>query len=69
LNASGGFGPPGSPPLVPTEHAIMTAKSFSDCRYVPVPGNHLTMVFGENAEVVTRAIEQFLSNGASTANG
>ncbi|HZK77514.1 MAG TPA: alpha/beta hydrolase, partial [Gemmatimonadaceae bacterium] len=53
LNASGGFGPPGSPPLVPTEHAIMTAESFSDCRYVPVPGNHLTMVFGENAAVVT----------------
>ena len=68
LNAAKGFGPPGSPPLVPPEHARMTAESFSDCRYVPVPGNHLTMVFGENAAVVAREIEHFLANGAGTAN-
>jgi len=68
LNASLGFGPPGSPPLVPPEHAIMTAESFRDCRYVAVPGNHLTMVFGDNAGVVTREIEHFLANGAGAAN-
>lgn len=68
LNASQGFGPPGSPPLVPPEHAKMTAEAFTDCLYVPVPGNHLTMVFGENAAVVTREIEHFLANGAGTAN-
>lgn len=69
LNAAKGFGPPGSPPLVPPEHAIMTAESFSDCQYVAVPGNHLTMVFGENADVVTREIERFLANGASAVGG
>ncbi len=61
LNASGAFGPPGAPPLVPPEHAIMTAESFPDCVYVPVPGNHLTMVFGNNARVVRSEIESFLS--------
>lgn len=69
LNAAKGFGPPGSPPLVPPEHAKMTARSFSNCRYVAVPGNHLTMVFGENATVVTREIELFLANGADAGNG
>ncbi|HUQ46645.1 MAG TPA: alpha/beta hydrolase [Gemmatimonadaceae bacterium] len=68
LNASEGFGPPGSPPLVPPEHAKMTAGAFIDCLYVPVPGNHLTMVFGANAGVVTREIEHFLVNGAGAAN-
>ncbi len=68
LNAAKGFGPPGSPPLVPPEHAKMTAESFADCRYVEVPGNHLTMVFGDNASVVTREIELFLANGAGAAN-
>ena len=68
LNASQGFGPPGSPPLVPPEHAKITAEAFTDCLYVPVPGNHLTMVFGENANVVTTEIEHFLANGAGAAN-
>ncbi len=60
LNASGAYGPPGSPPLVPPEHARTTADSFANCRYVGVPGNHLTMVFGDNASVVRREIEAFL---------
>lgn len=66
LNASEGFGPPGSPPLVPPEHARVTADAFADCLYVPVPGNHLTMVFGDNAAVVTREIAHFLANDAGT---
>ncbi|HEX2722896.1 MAG TPA: alpha/beta hydrolase, partial [Gemmatimonadaceae bacterium] len=61
LNASGAYGPPGSPPLVPPEHARTTAHSFASCRYVAVPGNHLTMVFGENARVVRREMEAFLA--------
>jgi pimeloyl-ACP methyl ester carboxylesterase len=62
LNASGGYGPPGAPPLVPPEHAQKTAAAFKECRYVAVPGNHLTMVFGDNAAVVRREIESFLSS-------
>ncbi len=64
LNASGAYGPPGSPPLVPPEHARTTADAFADCRYVAVPGNHLTMVFGANATVVRREIEAFLASDA-----
>ncbi|MEO8192753.1 MAG: alpha/beta hydrolase [Gemmatimonadales bacterium] len=65
LNAGEAYGPPGSPPLVPPEHARATADAFPDCRYVLVPGNHLTMVFGENAAVVRTEIERFLSDSAS----
>lgn len=61
LNAERGFGPPGAPPLVPPEHAISTSRAFDNCRYVLVPGNHLTMVFGKNAHVVQREIGDFVA--------
>lgn len=61
LNAVGGYGPPGSPPVVPAEHANATARAFEDCQYVEIPGNHLTMVFGESAVLVRREIETFVS--------
>lgn len=67
LNASEGYGLPGSPPLVPPEHARTTAHLFPNCKYVAVPGNHLTMVFGKNAAVVRREIESFLANDVSGA--
>ena len=60
LNAVAPYGPPGTPPLVPPEHALETARAFPDCRYVEVPGNHLTLVFGENARVVVREMERFI---------
>jgi pimeloyl-ACP methyl ester carboxylesterase len=62
LNAVGEYGPPGSPPVVPAEHANATARAFEDCQYVEIPGNHLTMVFGESAVLVRREIEAFVSN-------
>ena len=65
LNAGEAYGPPGSPPLVPPEHAITTAHAFSNCKYVAVPGNHLTMVFGNNAAVIRREIDAFLSGDAA----
>ena len=64
LNSAGEYGPPGSPPLVPPEHARTTAEAFPNCKYVLVPGNHLTMVFGKNAAVVKREIEAFLEADA-----
>jgi hypothetical protein len=60
LNALGPYGPPGCPPLIDGEHARDTAQSFPDCRYVEVPGNHLTMLFGEGAAVTRREIEAFV---------
>jgi pimeloyl-ACP methyl ester carboxylesterase len=60
LNALGGYGPQGSPPLVEEEYARATAGTFRNCRYVVVPGNHLTMVFGDGATAVCREIEAFV---------
>lgn len=65
VNATEGYGPPGSPPLVPAEHALTTATALADCRYVAVPGNHMTMVFGTNAAVVCREIEDFLASATA----
>ncbi len=64
LNAVGEYGPPGSPPVVPAEHANATARAFADCKYVKIPGNHLTMVFGESAVLVQREIAAFVSGNA-----
>ena len=65
LNAGEAYGPPGSPPLVPPEHARTTASAFRNCKYVAVPGNHLTMVFGDNAAVIRREIDLFLADDAA----
>jgi pimeloyl-ACP methyl ester carboxylesterase len=62
LNALGAYGPPGAPPLVGGEQALETARAFRECRYAEVPGNHLTMVFGEGARVVAREIDSFINS-------
>ncbi|MDQ6827604.1 MAG: alpha/beta hydrolase [Gemmatimonadota bacterium] len=63
LNATGAYGPPGSPPLVAADNARETANLFQNCRYGEVPGNHLTMVFGEGAAVIRAEIEEFVRRG------
>jgi pimeloyl-ACP methyl ester carboxylesterase len=60
LNATGAYGPPGTPALVGPEYARQTAAAFTDVRYVQVPGNHMTMVFGAAAPVVAAEIERFM---------
>jgi pimeloyl-ACP methyl ester carboxylesterase len=60
FNAVGPYGPPGSLPLVDPEYAQETAQAFRNCRYVLVPGNHLTLVFGAGAEVIKGEIERFV---------
>lgn len=64
LNSLGGYGPPGSPPLIEGESARDMARTFPDCRYVAVPGNHLTMMFGEGAAAIRAAIEGFVRDDA-----
>jgi pimeloyl-ACP methyl ester carboxylesterase len=59
LHASGAFGPPGSPPLVLRAQADDLVASLPDARLVEMPGNHLTMVFGDAARAVVAAIEGF----------
>jgi thioesterase domain-containing protein len=60
LNATGAYGPAGTPALVEPEYARQTAAAFADVRYVQVPGNHMTMVFGAAAPVVAAEIERFV---------
>lgn len=61
LNAIGAYGPPGTPALVEAEYARRTADAFPDVRYVVVPGNHMTMVFGKAAVAVLREIDKFIA--------
>lgn len=63
VNAPGGYGPPGTPPILPPEHAMRTVHALPQCRYALVPGNHVTMLFGSNASHVVRAVEDFLEGG------
>lgn len=65
LNATGGFGPPGTPPLFDEQVTRATARAFASARYERVPGNHITLLFGEGAAAVRSAIEEFVSEGAA----
>ncbi|WP_420645165.1 alpha/beta fold hydrolase [Candidatus Leptofilum sp.] len=60
LHAPGSFGAPGTPPVVPPTQAEETVGALGNCRYRAVPGNHMTMLFGENAEVLAQEIVAFL---------
>ena len=62
LNAPQGFGPPGAPPVVPRELGLEAAGGRPDCRYIEVPGNHYTMLYGNPAGHMVRAITDFLSD-------
>ena len=59
LNAVEPFGPPGAPPLFDEVVARATARAFADARYVKIPGNHITLLFGGSAAAVRREIEVF----------
>jgi pimeloyl-ACP methyl ester carboxylesterase len=59
INAPGAYGPPGTPPVISAEQAQETARMLTDCHYVQVPGNHLSMLFGANAPHTGQAICEF----------
>ncbi|MCB0547159.1 MAG: alpha/beta fold hydrolase [Phaeodactylibacter sp.] len=60
LNATGPYGPPDAPAILPRELALETVEMMPDCRYVEVPGNHVTMLYGQGAEESVRAIVAFV---------
>jgi len=60
LNALGSFGPPGAPPVLPRERALETVNAVAKGHYVEVPGNHMTMLFGEGAQRMVEAIIAFV---------
>ena len=59
LNAPGPYGPPGTAPILPRELALETVSRVADGRYVEVPGNHMTMLFGDGARKIVAAIREF----------
>lgn len=60
LHAPGPFGAPGSMPVVPPAEAEATVNALPNCRYKAVPGNHMTMLFGDNVAVLAKEISTFL---------
>lgn len=60
VNATGPYGPPGSPPFLPREAALATVALFPDARHVRVSGNHLTMLFNKPALEVAQAVLAFV---------
>ena len=51
--------------LLPEENARETVAMMQDCRYVKVPGNHQTMLYGNGAVAIKEAIFSFLSEEAA----
>lgn len=60
LHAMGAFGAPGTMPVLPPEQALETVNALPNCRYQTVPGNHMTMLFGDNVEALAQEITTFL---------
>lgn len=60
LHALGPYGPPGAPAIVPLEKAQETLSLLSNHTYAQIPGNHMTMLFGENVAQMAQAIQAFI---------
>jgi pimeloyl-ACP methyl ester carboxylesterase len=60
LHAPGPYGPPGAPPIVTAAQAREMIDLLPDCRYVPVPGNHQTMLYSSGATAIAEAILAFV---------
>jgi len=62
FHATDAFGDEGTTPLILHEEALATASLMCDCRSVPVPGNHITMLFGDGAKQIASVLMEFLSS-------
>ncbi|TVO71899.1 alpha/beta fold hydrolase [Sedimenticola selenatireducens] len=62
LNATGAYGLPGAPPLLPREQAIATVEKLSKGRYAEVAGNHITMLYGQGAKQIVKEIIKFVAD-------
>jgi pimeloyl-ACP methyl ester carboxylesterase len=69
LHALGPYGPAGTPPLILLEQAEATRRDLADCQYAVVPGNHMTMLFGDGALSIARHIESFVGGASLLSNG
>lgn len=62
INAPGPYGPPGAPAVQPEEAGRRTVTLFRDGQYVKVPGNHMTMLYGEGARAIAQAVLTFIDH-------
>lgn len=60
MRAPDGFGPPGTPPIVPETEAADTVNALPNCKLVTLTGHHITMLFGDHASGVVQSIEDFV---------
>ncbi len=60
LRATAPFGLPGHPPILSSEDAQRTLSLLRSPRYVELPGNHITALFGASARVAAQAVIDFL---------
>ncbi len=61
VNAPGPYGPTGAPAIQPEEAGRETAGAIPGCRYVKVPGNHISMLYGEGARAIASAVADFVA--------
>jgi pimeloyl-ACP methyl ester carboxylesterase len=66
INAKDPYGPAGSEPFLPREQAMATVKALEYGSYLAVAGNHITMIFGNNAPAVAAAISAFASRDTAS---
>ena len=59
VNAADSYGPVGSAPFLSREQALATVEALEYGGFVAVGGNHITLIFGQNAQVVAAAIGRF----------
>jgi pimeloyl-ACP methyl ester carboxylesterase len=67
IHATDPYGPPEAAPFLPRDQALATVAALADGHYVAVPGNHITMVFGDNARRVAGAIATFAAENTPGA--
>ena len=60
LRAPDPFGADGFPPLVPEDKAVETVGMLVNARRVDIPGNHITFVFGNSADLMVKEIVAFV---------
>jgi pimeloyl-ACP methyl ester carboxylesterase len=69
VRATESYGPEGFPPMFQSHQAERTMELLDDCRLVELPGNHVTVLFGEYAPQVVEAVTPFvLEEALSGAN-
>ena len=66
LNAQDPYGPPAQHRSCRCDRAMATVEALANVRYVAVPGNHITMLFGHNVHRVVEAMTTFLHEAMMT---